>query len=214
MQSRSRELRSELIHSGADRLSDAELVSVILDDMDTSEVQSLIDSVGGLAELSRVGVSQLRKSASLGLKHSVTLAAVFELGRRGVSASSNEIEYVTSSDDVVRMFATLAASPHEEFWVVYLNSAGRVINRTRISQGGIDATCVDTRLIIKRAIELLAVSIVLVHNHPSGVTSPSDEDVALTVRIRQAAELFDIRVLDHIIVGATGSSSFLSAGLL
>jgi DNA repair protein RadC len=112
------------------------------------------------------------------------------------------------------MFASLGTLRHEEFWVVYLNSAGRVLERQRISQGGVSSTQVDCRLIAKRALELLATSVVMVHNHPSGVAQASDEDIHLTERVQKALALFDIRLTDHLIFADTASLSFVEQGLL
>ena len=106
----------------------------------------------------------------------------------------------------------LGALPYEEFWAVYLNASNRVIDRMRVSQGGVSATVVDHRLIVKRAVEKLANALVLVHNHPSGNELPSDEDKALTGRVDLAASLFDITLLDHIIVTAGPCYSFRSHG--
>ena len=108
----------------------------------------------------------------------------------------------------------LGALQHEECWALYLASSGRVLDRMRISQGGVQATVVDCRLIIKRAIELLAVQIVLVHNHPSGTTEPSRQDMELTERVAEAAKLFDIRLLDHVIIARGGHYSFRANNLI
>ena len=108
----------------------------------------------------------------------------------------------------------LGALQHEECWVLYLASSGRVLERMRISQGGVQATVVDCRLIIRRALELLAVQIVLVHNHPSGSTDPSGQDQSLTERVEAAAALFDIRLLDHVIIARGAHYSFRAHGLV
>ena len=120
---------------------------------------------------------------------------------------------VRTDQDIVAMFQPqLGALPYEEFWAVYLNASNRVIDRMRVSQGGVSATVVDHRLIVKRAVEKLANALVLVHNHPSGNELPSDEDKALTGRVDLAASLFDITLLDHIIVTAGPCYSFRSHG--
>ena len=102
---------------------------------------------------------------------------------------------------------------YEECWAVYLTSSNRIIERQRISQGGVQGTVVDHRLVVKRA-ELLATQLVLIHNHPSGAAAPSPQDKVLTERVAQAAALFDIRLLDHIIIAREGDFSFLRAGLV
>ena len=103
---------------------------------------------------------------------------------------------------------------HEECWVLYLTSSNRIVERQRVSQGGVQGTVVDHRLIIKRALELLATQLIMVHNHPSGAAEPSPQDKVLTERIARAAALFDIRLLDHLIISREGDFSFLSEGLL
>ena len=110
-----------------------------------------------------------------------------------------------------RRLETLA---YEECWAVYLTSSNRIIERQRISQGGVQGTVVDHRLVVKRALELLATQLVLIHNHPSGAAAPSPQDKVLTERVAQAAALFDIRLLDHIIIAREGDFSFLRAGLV
>jgi DNA repair proteins len=103
---------------------------------------------------------------------------------------------------------------HEEFWAIYLSGANTVIDKVKIGQGGVSGVTVDHKLIVKRALELLASSIILVHNHPSGLARPSEEDKMLTNRIKAAASLFDISVHDHIIITSGESFSFAENGLI
>lgn len=141
------------------------------------------------------------------------VAAALELGRRLRIEEGQQIDSVRTDQDIVAMFQPqLGALPYEEFWAVYLNASNRVIDRMRVSQGGVSATVVDHRLIVKRAVEKLANALVLVHNHPSGNELPSDEDKALTGRVDLAASLFDITLLDHVIVTAGPCYSFRSHG--
>ena len=122
---------------------------------------------------------------------------------------------MTTSDDVVRLFRPqLERLAHEECWVVYLTASNRIIERQRVSQGGVTGTVVDHRLIVKRALELLATQLILIHNHPSGTPEASGQDKTLTERVARAAELFDIRLLDHIIIAREGDFSFLREGLI
>ena len=108
----------------------------------------------------------------------------------------------------------MTAKTYEECWCLFLTSSNRIIERMRMSQGGIQATVVDHRLIVKRALELLSTQIILVHNHPSGSAEPSGQDKVLTQKIARAAALFDIRLLDHLIISSEGDFSFRQAGLL
>lgn len=119
---------------------------------------------------------------------------------------------ISSKDDVVSLFAPLADLPHEEFWALYLASGGRVLDRVRLSQGGVAGTVVDHKLVVKRAVELLASSLILVHNHPSGIARPSSEDKTITATITAAAALFDIDVVDHVIISRSGAYSFAENG--
>ena len=116
---------------------------------------------------------------------------------------------------MVRLFRPrLERLTHEECWVVYLTSSNRIIERQRVSQGGVTGTVVDHRLIVKRALELLATQLILIHNHPSGTPEASAQDKLLTERIAKAAALFDIRLLDHLIIARDGDFSFRRAGLI
>ena len=158
---------------------------------------------------------RLRMLEGLGLRRAEKIACSAELGRRMAAAQTSMVDSVATSDDIVRIFRPVVEGlAHEECWVLYLTNSNKVIERQRISQGGVQATIVDTRLIIKRALELLATQIVLVHNHPSGTAEPSDADISLTRKVREAATLFDIRLLDHLILAKAESFSFRSHGLL
>jgi DNA repair protein RadC len=153
--------------------------------------------------------------SGLGKMRAMRLKAAAELGRRVAVAKASSYDIVNSDSDVVRiMEPQLGGLQHEECWALYLASSGRVLERMRISQGGVQATVVDCKLIIKRALELLAVQIVLVHNHPSGNTQPSQQDLALTERVSEASQLFDIRLLDHVIIAKGAHFSFRGEGII
>ncbi|MFI3259483.1 MAG: DNA repair protein RadC [Rikenellaceae bacterium] len=208
----------KLLIRGAESLTDLELLTLMLDDMANSKdlAQSLLDGFGGsLGNLASTPLSRLRMMDGLGLKRAQRIVSAIELGRRCVVELSLDQAVITSSVDVVTMFRpTLENLPHEECWVLYLNASNRVVEQQRVSQGGITATVVDHRLIVKRALELLATNIVLVHNHPSGTAEPSAEDITLTKRIQEAAALFDIKLIDHIIIAANSDISLFCAGLI
>ena len=199
---------------GVDALTDRELLSLLTEDEQSAE--ALLAAYGG--SLARVGseeAARLRMIGGLGLRRARMLLAAAELGRRITAARAAETDVVSSSDDVVRLFRPqLELLSHEECWVVYLTSSNRVIERYRISQGGVTGTVVDHRLIVKRALELLATQLILVHNHPSGTPEASGQDKTLTERVARAAALFDIRPLDHIIIARDGDFSFLREGLM
>ncbi len=191
---------------------------LVLDDMPNTEMVAdklLARYNGSLSAIASADVARLRMVEGIGLKRAQRLVACVELGRRVVQESHLELTVITSSRDVVDYFRPkLGALPHEECWVLYLTSSNSVVESQRLSVGGVTATIVDHKLIINRALELLATQIILIHNHPSGAVEPSGEDVELTHRVNLAAKLFDIKLLDHIIVSRVGDYSFLSSNLL
>lgn len=216
-----REIVDRLQSRGAESLSDEELLSVILAESLTDErapglaAELLAEVDGSLMRLMDRDVARLRMVGGLGRLRALRLKAVRECGRRVAASSADHRDVVSSSEDVVRiMEPQLAELQYEECWALYLSSSGRVLERMRISQGGIQATVVDCRLVIKRALELLAVQIVLVHNHPSGSSAPSEEDRRLTSRVADAARLFDIRLLDHVVIARGNHYSFRGQGLI
>ena len=197
---------------GADRLSDTELVAALLNDA------ALAERVVGnkpLSALPMEDISRLRMIAGMGLSKATKLMAALEFGRRIAKSNADKYDYILSSSDAIRALRPIFDGlQHEECWVLFMTSSSRVVERLKISQGGVQATVVDNRLIFKRALELLASRILIAHNHPSGSAEPSQADIALTNRIRAAAELFEIQLIDHIIISATDSYSFKNHNLL
>lgn len=210
-----------LISRGAEALTDEELVAVIIADGAGDErakdvaMSLFAESDGDLVRVVEQDLARLRMAGGMGRMRALRLKASVECGRRVAVSRSSGYDTITSDGDVVRiMEPQLGGLQHEECWALYLASSGRVLERMRISQGGVQATVVDCRLIIKRALELLAVQIVLVHNHPSGSSEPSEQDRVLTERVADAARLFDIRLLDHVIVARGGHFSFRGSGMI
>ena len=183
---------------------------------DVELAERLLDRVGSLAALSRMELSRLRMAEGLGLSRAEKVASAAELGRRFARAESQQVESILSSDDALRVLRpNFEGLSREECRVLFLTSSNRVVECMLLSQGGVQATVVDHRLIVKRALELLATQIIVAHNHPSGSASPSEPDVALTRRIKESAALFDIVLLDHIIIASSGETfSFKGAGML
>lgn len=206
-------IRDKIAVRGVGELSDAELLAVVIDDKELAE--KIVAECGSLAALVRMDLPRLRMLEGLGLRRAEKIACSAELGRRMAAAQTTMVDSITTSDDIVRIFRPVVEGlTHEECWALYLTNSNKIIERQRVSQGGVQATIVDTRLVVKRALELLATQIVLVHNHPSGTAEPSDADISLTRKIREAAALFDIRLLDHLILAKAESFSFRSHGLL
>ncbi len=217
-----KEIREKLIARGAEHLTDAELVSILLGDapsgvsaVDMAAVALADAGEEGLAVLSRMDISRLRTSAGMGVRRAAAVAVAFEAGRRAARAEAGRLDTITTDLDAVRIFGPMLSDlPHEEFWTAFLSSSGRVMEKMKVSQGGVSGTVVDHKLIVKRAVERLSTSIIVLHNHPSGQATPSDEDRSLTAKLRTAASLFDIELLDHIIIARGGHFSFRKEGLL
>lgn len=207
-------LVDKMASRGVGALSDEELLTLLTGDAQLAGAL-LADCGGSLQRLAGGEVARLRMIGGMGLRRARLLCAAAEFGRRVMLEQAREADVISGSDDVVRLFRPLLEGlAHEECWVVYLTSSNRIVERQRVSQGGVQATVVDHRLIVKRALELLATQIILIHNHPSGSAEASPQDRALTTQVARAAALFDIRLLDHIIISREGDFSFLRAGLL
>jgi len=145
----------------------------------------------------------------------ITIMAALELGRRRKIAEIIEKKKITQSNDVFEFFQPLVGDlPHEEFWILLLNRSNRMIENKKISQGGVSGTVIDVKIILKYAIENLASSIILCHNHPSGNKIPSQADNAITKKLVDAGSLLDIKILDHIIIADTEFYSYADEGNL
>ena len=207
------DIRNKIAVRGIESLSDAELLSLLLEDRGLAE--ELIAECGSLANIANLPSSRLRMIAGLGTKRSERIQVAIEMGQRSASANCAVEESISSSEDVVRTMSPLLKElKHEECWAIYLTNSNRIIERQRISQGGVQATVVDHRIIVKRALELLSTRIIIVHNHPSGSATPSGADFEITKKIKEATSLFDIQLLDHIIISNSDSFSFKSNGKL
>ena len=210
-------LHDKLASRGAASLSDEELLALMLESSNDSRdpkilASNLIATYGSLHGVLHQELGRLRMAEGMGLRRAELLMVAGELGRRVASCSDVVVEKISTDADVVRLMrAQVELLSHEECWVLYLTSSNRIIERQRVSQGGVQATVVDHRLIVKRALELLATQLILVHNHPSGAALPSDADKHLTKRVKEAAALFDIRLLDHVIISKEGDYSFRRA---
>lgn len=208
-------LRNKMTSRGVEALDDRELLALLVEDEQLADV--LLSAYGGsLSRLTSEVEARLRMVGGLGLKRARLLLLAAEFGRRVAAEGIGESDFIATSEDVVRLFRPqLQRLTHEECWAIYLTSSNRIIERQRVSQGGVTGTVVDHRLIVKRALELLATQLILIHNHPSGTPEASAQDRALTDRIAKAAALFDIRLLDHVIIARGGGDfSFRSAGMI
>lgn len=207
-----RELYEKIALHGATSLTDSELLGIIIDSQSIAE--NILEQCT-LKTLPIEEVSRLRMSAGMGLAKAAKIAASVELARRIAKSKTDVVDHIQSLEAAEKLLRPIFDGlDHEECWAVYLTNSGRVLDKMRISQGGVRATTVDNKIIIKRAIELLATQIIISHNHPSDCPEPSHADISMTYSIRSAAEMFDIILLDHIILTQTDSYSFKKFGLL
>jgi DNA repair protein RadC len=213
--------REKLLYKGISSLSDAELLAILLgsgsNDKSAVDLAREILSIASnnLHRLGKLDIHDLVRLKGIGTAKAINIMAALELGRRRKSAEIIEAAKIRSSNDVYTIFNPLLGDlTHEEFWLLYLNRSNKILSRHKLSQGGISGTITDVRLIIKKALELLASSIIICHNHPSGNLDPSEADNRITQKIKEAAACFDINLLDHVIVTDNGYYSYADSGSL
>jgi DNA repair protein RadC len=213
--------REKLLARGATILSNSELIAILINhgtrEKSAVELAQEVLRAGkdNLNELGKLSVKELMKIKGIGEAKAISIVAAMELGRRRQAMSSREKAIITSSADVASYLQTLLRDyKHEVFAVLFLNRSNKVNHFQIISEGGITGTVADPRIILKRALEEDAVSLILCHNHPSGSLKPSRADEELTHKIKEAARYFDIKVLDHLIVSDDGYFSFADEGIL
>ena len=213
--------REKLLSKGPDTLSDSELLAILI--AHGTREKSALDLAkdilqlgkNNLPELSKLTVKELMKIKGIGEAKAITIVAAMELGRRRQALASREKAIITSSADVATYLQTLLKDHRREvFAVLFLNRANKINHFEIISEGGMTGTVADPRIILKKALEEDAVSLILCHNHPSGSLKPSRADEELTRKIKEAARYFDISILDHLIVSEDGYFSFADEGIL
>jgi DNA repair protein RadC len=212
--------REKLMLKGKSVLSDAELIAILIGSGSRNESavslskRILLSVNNNLNALGKLSLKQLMEFKGVGEAKAVTIAAALELGRRRRTAELPDFFKITSSKAVFEIMQPLIGDLlHEEFWVLYLNNANKVIHKAQLSKGGITGTIVDVRLIFKLALEHNATAIILSHNHPSGKLVASDADREITKKLTFAGEQLDIKVLDHIIITEKGYLSFQDEGI-
>jgi DNA repair protein RadC len=213
--------REKMLARGIQSLSDSELIALLIGS-GTRKItavelaRQILNRAGNnLDILGKYSVSDLKKHKGIGQARAITIVAALELGRRRKQADSPDREKITGSADVFNlMHPILSDLSHEEFWILILNRSNRVIDKRKISQGGLTGTVTDIRIILKTAIENLATSLILCHNHPSGNLQPSDADISITRRLKDSASLMDISLLDHLIIAGKGYFSFADENII
>ncbi len=208
--------REKMMARGAQALGDGELLAILLRSGNSRAsalelAQTLLSGADGkLTVLAGASVSSLSSHPGIGPSKAVTLLAAFELGRRLIAEDSSlTFSQITEPSAIYSlMIPRLKGLKHEECWVMYLDRAHHLLSSERLSSGGSGATVIDNRMIVRRALELHADVLVLVHNHPSGSPRPGKADIEMTARLKKAAGQFDIRLLDHVVVSDSCYFSF------
>jgi len=213
--------REKLILKGPSALSQAELLAIILGSGTQKHsavnlAHQLLERFDHkLSELAKAQFEDLVLTKGIGPAKAVSILACMEMVKRKQQAVISPYKRVCSSQDAFQVLEpVLNDLQHEEFWVLYLNRNNRIIKAENISKGGVASTVVDQKIIFKKAIQLLASSLVLAHNHPSGNLKPSKEDLIITKKITAGAKLLGIKVLDHLILSETAYFSFNDEGIL
>lgn len=204
---------------GTGALSDAELIAILIGTGTTKITavelarQMLQHVNNDLHSLARLTVKDLMKIKGIGEAKAITIVAALELGRRRKELEPEAKPKIASSKDAFELLrGDLMDLPKEEFWVLLLNRANRVITKRRISEGGVSGTVADPKIIFKLALEELASGVIVAHNHPSGNLSASQQDIDLTRKLKEGGKLLEIQLLDHIIVAGTRYYSFADNG--
>lgn len=213
--------RERLLRHGAGSLTEAELLAILIGSGLPGEnavelARKVLNEAGNdLAQLARLSPEHLRRLKGIGEARAIQIVAAVELGRRRQVRENQTTKSVGSSRDVFGIFYPIMRDlQHEEFWVVLLNRANRILGKYMISRGGVSGTIADPKVIFNRALLSQASAMILVHNHPSGNTEPSQADRDITRKLRNAGDLLDLPVLDHLIVAEDGYFSFADEGIL
>lgn len=213
--------REKLLNKGPRSLTDAELIAILIGSGNIEETavelsRRILTSVdNNLNDLGRKSIEYLTKFSGIGEAKAVSIVAALELGKRRKDAEVFNKKQITSSKDAADFFMPMLGDlNHEEFWILLLNRGNRIIDSFMVSQGGISGTVIDVRLILKNALDKMASAIILCHNHPSGTMQASNADLNITSKIKNAAEIMDITVLDHVIIGLNNYLSLADEGML
>ena len=213
--------REKMLQKGASALTDAELLAILISSgtreksaMDLAR-ETLDLAHKNLRELGRLNVRELQKIKGIGQARAITICAAMELGRRRQVSEGPDRTSVNNSAMAAKIIMPhLQDLNHEVFYVLYLNHASRLVREETVSSGGLTATIADTRMILKNCLLYNASQIIVAHNHPSGSKKPSEADRLMTTRLKEAALLMDIKLIDHLIIAGSEYLSMADEGLV
>lgn len=213
--------REKMLLKGKSALSDAELIAILLRSgtparsaLDIAQ-ELLLGNENNLHLFGQMNINELKRIKGIGTAKAITLCAAIELGKRRQIIGSKERCRITSSESAFNLLSfDLQDLTHEEFHVLYLNRGNYLLQKKRVSVGGLAGTTADGKIIFKTALELNACGIILAHNHPSGKIAPSEQDKRLTRQLKEFGRLIDIDILDHLIISDKGYYSFADTGMM
>ena len=213
--------REKLLLKGRAALTDAELIAILIGSGNRQQTavdlsKDILKSAGhNLNALAKLSVAELQQFPGIGQAKAISIVSALELGRRRKVSAPVKRDKITCSEDAYQLMQPyLLDQPLEQFWIMLLNRANQVIRTHCVSQGGLSGTVADPKTIFKEALEKLASSIILVHNHPSGNLTPSEADIRLTRKLKEAGQVLDLPVLDHLIFTDESYYSFADEGML
>ncbi|MEJ6979595.1 DNA repair protein RadC [Pedobacter sp. P351] len=213
--------REKLLSLGRRSLTDAELIAILIGSGNRQETavelsKRILHSLDSdLDKLGRLSVNELSKFKGIGEAKAISIISALELGRRRREGEVSKVNQISCSKDICNLMSRYFSDlNHEEFWIVLLNRANNVLSQHLISKGGQAGTIADPKIIFQAALENHAASIILCHNHPSGNLKPSQADLNLTRKLRDAGQFLDIGVLDHVIFTNSSYFSFADEGIL
>ena len=213
--------REKFLLKGRNSLSDSELLAIIMgsgsrDETAVELARKILASVdNNWHQLSLLTIKDLTKFKGVGEVKAISIATALEIGRRRASQEIPEKPQISSSNDAYQILKFhLAELRTEEFWAIFLNQSNKVIHISQLTQGGINQSIVDIRILFKNALDHFATGIIVAHNHPSGNLNPSSEDIHITKKIREAGVLMNIQLLDHLIITQNSYLSFADENLL
>lgn len=213
--------REKLMNKGTAALSNAELMAILI--RTGSANQSAVELCKRILDandqkinlLAQQDIKTLKEFKGIGEAKAIIIIAALELGKRRRFEEAKAIPRITTSKSAFEIMQPLIGDlKHEEFWILMLNNDQRIIGKSQLSRGGLTSTIVDVRILFKRALEAMATSVILVHNHPSGQLKPSASDKEVTHKIKEAGRVLDIKLLDHIIVTQHGYLSFSDENII
>ncbi|MEM6263263.1 MAG: DNA repair protein RadC [Bacteroidota bacterium] len=211
--------REKLLHRGIDALTNAELLAILLGSgthklSAIDLARNIIEQTGGLKQLGKSSVNELKKIKGIGPAKAISMVAAFELGRRRSTLTPEEIRILSSDDAAAYLGPLLADLRQEVFYLVLLNRNNIVIGGKQIFKGGVHSTIMDPKIVFHEAMNHLACGILVAHNHPSGNLNPSTADRHITHKIEEGCKILDLMFLDHLVISDKGYYSFRDEGYI